>query len=139
LGSKALTKRPIGEIHTPRPGRAAIYNDPSLSLHVILQFEPKPGKADEFREEVLRVNGPSRAEPGCIAIDVFESVREPVRFAIHSVWVDEAAFELHARLPHTVRFLDAARDLLTHPVEGLRVRQIGGGPGAGGVVRQTEA
>jgi len=46
-------------------------------------------------------------------------------FAIHSVWVDEAAFELHAQLPHTVRFLGSAEKLLTHPVQGLRLRQIG--------------
>jgi hypothetical protein len=39
----------------------------------------------------------------------FESVREPFAFAIHSEWVDEAAFEVHAQLP----------------VEGLRSRQIG--------------
>jgi quinol monooxygenase YgiN len=44
--------------------------------------------------------------------------------------VDEAAFELHARLPHTVRFLAAAKELLTHPVEGLRSREIAGGLGA---------
>jgi quinol monooxygenase YgiN len=45
--------------------------------------------------------------------------------------VDEAAFELHAQLPHTIRFLGAAKELLTHPVQGLRSRQIGGGAGAG--------
>ncbi len=52
-------------------------------------------------------------------------------FTIHSEWVDEAAFELHAQLPHTVRFMAAAKELLTHPIEGLRTRQIGGGAGAG--------
>jgi quinol monooxygenase YgiN len=84
-----------------------------------------------FREELLRVNEPSRAEIGCLAVRVFESLREPFVFAIHSEWVDEAAFELHAQLPHTVRFLRAAEELLTHPVQGLRTRQIGGGAGAG--------
>jgi len=102
-----------------------------LSLHVIIRFEPLPGKAAEFREELLRVNRPSRAEPGCLAIDVFESIREPYVFAIHSEWVDEAAFELHATLPHTRQFLETAETLLTHPVQGLRLRPIGGGPGAG--------
>jgi hypothetical protein len=38
---------------------------------------------------------------------------------------------LHATLPHTVRFLAAAEKLLSHPVQGLRLRQIGGGPGRG--------
>jgi len=85
----------------------------------------------EFREELLRTVEPTRAEIGCLAIYVFQSIREPSVFAIHSKWVDEAAFELHAQLPHTVRFLGAAEGLLTHPVQGLRSKEIGGGAGAG--------
>ena len=36
----------------------------------------------------------------------------------------EAAFELHAGLPHTIRFLEAAERLLTHSIQGLRSREI---------------
>ena len=96
-----------------------------MSVHFIVRFEPLPGKEMEFREELLRVIGPTRSEIGCLAIQVFESLREPFVFAIHSEWADEAAFELHAQLPHTVRFLGAAKELLTHPVAGLRSREIG--------------
>jgi len=78
----------------------------------------------KFREELLRVVDPTQAETGCLAIHVLESLREPPVFAIHSEWVDEAAFELHAQLPHTLRFLAAAEELLTHPVQGLRLREI---------------
>lgn len=65
-----------------------------------------------FRKELLRVAEPTRTEIGCLAIRVFESLRDPLVFAIHSEWVDEAAFELHAQLQHTVRFLGAAEELL---------------------------
>jgi quinol monooxygenase YgiN len=102
-----------------------------MSVHFVVRFEPKPGQEAAFREELLRVVGPTRAETGCLAIHVFESLREPFSFAIHSEWADEAAFELHAQLPHTVRFLSAAKELLTHSVQGLRSREIGGGAGAG--------
>jgi quinol monooxygenase YgiN len=102
-----------------------------LSVHFLVRFEPLPAKAMEFRAELLRVLDPTRAEAGCLAIQIFESLREPFVFAIHSEWVDEAAFDVHARLPHTVRFLEAAKRLLTHPVEGLRSREIAGGSGAG--------
>ncbi len=102
-----------------------------MPMHVFLRFHPQTGKADRFRQELLSFNEPSRAEPGCLAIDVFESLGEPVEFAIHSVWVDEDAFERHAQLPHTVRFLKAAEELLTHPVQGFRTQHIGGGSGAG--------
>ena len=67
---------------------------------------------------------PSRAEPGCLNIHAFESVRDPTEFAIHSEWVDEAAFEHHAQLPHTLRFVQAAEQLLTQDIAGLRSRQI---------------
>jgi quinol monooxygenase YgiN len=100
-----------------------------LSVHFLVRFEPVPGKAPDFRAELLRVVHPTRAEAGCKAIHVFESLREPFVFAIHSEWADEAAFELHARLPHTVRFLEAAKRLLTHPVAGLRSREIEGSVG----------
>jgi quinol monooxygenase YgiN len=73
---------------------------------------------------VLLVSEASRTEPGCLRLDVFESLREPLMFAIHSEWVDEASFELHATLPHTVRFLEAAGKLLAHPLHALRLRRI---------------
>ncbi len=104
-----------------------------MSFHFIVRFEPLLGKENAFREELLRVNEPSRAETGCLSIEVFESLRPPTVFAVYSEWVDEASFELHATLPHTVRFLAAAETLLSHPVQGLRLRQIGGGAGAGRV------
>jgi quinol monooxygenase YgiN len=114
-----------GSWHTYEIGRH------NLSIHFLVRFEPLPGKATKFRAELLRVLDPTRAETGCLGIHVFESLREPFVFAIHSEWVDEAAFELHARLPHTVRFLEAAKQFLSHPVEGLRSREITGGSGVG--------
>ena len=101
-----------------------------MSIHTIVRLEPLPGKEAAFREELLRVIEASRAEIGCLSIHAFESLREPSVFAIHSEWADEAAFELHATLPHTVRFLAAVQPLLTHSVQALRLRHIGGGAGA---------
>jgi quinol monooxygenase YgiN len=98
-----------------------------LAVHFFVRFETLPGKEMEFREELLRIVEPTPAEIGCLGIYVYEPLREPFVFAIHSEWVDEAAFELHAQLPHTVRFLGAAEKLLTHPVQGLRLRHIAGG------------
>jgi quinol monooxygenase YgiN len=95
-----------------------------VSLHFLIRFEPKPGAADEFRQEMLRVTEISRSEPGCISIQTFESIGEPRTFGIHSEWADEAAFNLHVELPHTVRFIEAAERLLTHPLEGLRSRRL---------------
>lgn len=100
-----------------------------MSFHFIVRFQPLPGKELEFRDEMLRVIEITRGETGCLAVHAFESLREPLAFAIHSEWTDEAAFELHTQLPHTVRFLRAAEGLLTHAVQGLRLREIAGAAG----------
>jgi quinol monooxygenase YgiN len=96
-----------------------------LSVHVFVRFEPLPGKEAAFREELLRILEPTRAESGCLAIHAFEALREPTVFAIHSEWVDEAAFELHAQLQHTRQFLAVAETLLSHDVRALRTRELG--------------
>ena len=95
-----------------------------MSVHFFVRFEPLPAKETEFREELLRIVAPTRAESGCLAVHTFESLHEPFVFVIHSEWADEAAFELHARLPHTVRFLGIAETLLNHAVQGVRAREI---------------
>jgi len=101
-----------------------------LSFHFVVRFDPAPDSAAEFRRELLRVAEPTRAEAGCVGYQAFESVREPAAFAVHSEWVDEAAFETHSRLPHTVRFVAAAERLAGRPVQGLRARPLDAGPGA---------
>ncbi len=112
----------------PSNAHASTVEKNAVSFHFIVRFRPRPEMAAAFRQELLRVNEPSRDEVGCLRIDVFESVREPSEFAVHSEWVDEAAFEVHTALPHTTRFISAAEKLLTHPVQGLRLHQIEGGP-----------
>ena len=102
-----------------------------MFFHYVVRFEPRLGAEEQLREALMGVVEPSRAEAGCVAFHVFESVREPARFAIHSEWVDEAAFEVHAAMPHTIRFVAAVEDLTGQPVSGLRSRAIAGGAGAG--------
>ena len=94
-----------------------------MSVHFIVSLEPQPGREAEFRVALRQVLEPTRAEPGCLSIRAFESIREPLVFTIHSEWMDEAAFDHHAQLPHTLRFLGAAEQCLTHPVQGLRLRE----------------
>jgi quinol monooxygenase YgiN len=50
-------------------------------------------------------------------------VRDPRLFYIHSRWKDEAAFDLHAELPHTVRFLARARPLIDHALDVTRTER----------------
>ena len=98
---------------------------PTQPFHFIVRFTPKEGRADAFRQIMIDTAVISRQEPACLGSDLFESIHEPKEFSLHSVWVDEDAFELHASLPHTERFIEASKELLTHEIKGLRLRKIG--------------
>lgn len=96
-----------------------------MPLYTFVRFDPVPGKEQQLRGELLRVLGPTRAEPGCLRIHLFESTRGPLTFLIHSEWADDAAFDAHAKLPHMTRFVAAVRDLMTNPLQGVRTSRIG--------------
>jgi quinol monooxygenase YgiN len=93
-------------------------------LYVFVRFEAKPGCEAALKEELGRVIEPTRAEPGCIRIHIYQSVGDAALYFIHSVWADPAAFERHAGLPHTVRFLAAVAALITHPLQAARTNLI---------------
>jgi quinol monooxygenase YgiN len=59
-----------------------------------------------------------------VSIQHFRSIRDPRLFDIHSAWKDEAAFEIHAGLPHTVRFLERVQPLIDHPLDVNRTERI---------------
>ena len=91
-----------------------------MEIFIFTRFHARTG-AEAAVEEVLReVLPPSRAETGCLGIHAFHSIRDPQVFYTHSRWKDEAAFETHAGLPHTVRFIERVEPLLDHPLQAER-------------------
>ncbi|MGA2736391.1 MAG: putative quinol monooxygenase [Bryobacteraceae bacterium] len=96
-----------------------------MPLYIFARFEPRPEKELQLRDELTLVLEPTRAEPGCVRIHVFESTRGPLAYFIHSEWVDEAAFDAHAELPHTRRFVGAVVDLIANPFQAVRTKRVG--------------
>jgi quinol monooxygenase YgiN len=94
-------------------------------LFVFARFHARPGQEDAVAAVLLDVVVPSRAEPGCLSIHAFRSTRDARLFYIHSRWKDEEAFENHAALPHTVRFIDRVEPLIDHHLDVTRAEQIG--------------
>ena len=89
-------------------------------MYFFARFHTRAGSEGEFEDAFHDVAEPSRAEPGCLAMHVFRSTRDPRLFYLHSRWVDEAAFDLHATLPHTTRFIERAQQLIDHPLDLTR-------------------
>ncbi len=96
-----------------------------MELFIFARFHARPGNEDAVAEALLDVLAPSREEPGCLSIHAFRSIRDPRLFYIHSRWPDEAAFENHAGLPHTVRFVARVEPLIDHPLDVTRAEQFG--------------
>jgi len=95
-----------------------------MEIIIFARFHAIEGQEDAvaatLREQVPGV----RAEPGCLAIAAYGSVRNPLLFWTHSRWIDEAAFEIHAELPRTRRFVENVQKLIDHPLEVMRTRAI---------------
>ncbi len=95
-----------------------------MELHIIARFHARDGEELAVEAALREVAGPSREEPGCLSLHVFRSTRDPQLFFIHSRWKDEAAFEVHADLPHTVRFLERVAPLIDHALDVNRTEMI---------------
>jgi quinol monooxygenase YgiN len=96
-----------------------------MEMFLFARFHARPDAEHAVRDAILDVVPPSRAEPGCLAIHAFRSLRDPRLFYIHSRWKDEAAFEVHAGLLHTVRFIETVTPLVEDPVDIARTERIG--------------
>jgi quinol monooxygenase YgiN len=95
-----------------------------MELYIFALFKAREGQETAVAQTLRDVVGPSRAEAGCLAIAAFRSIRDPRLFWIHSRWIDEAAFEAHAKLPHTVRFVERVQQLIDHPLDVTRAHRI---------------
>jgi quinol monooxygenase YgiN len=95
-----------------------------MELSIFGRFRAREGQGEAVAQALREVVGPSRQEPGCLGIEAYRSIRDPGLFHIHSRWVDEAAFDAHAALPHTVRFMATVRPLIDHPLEMTRSRPL---------------
>lgn len=95
-----------------------------MEQYVFVRLHARAGEETAVEEALREVSGPSRAEPGCLSFHIFRSMRDPRLFYIHSRWVDAAAFQLHAELPHTACFLQRVDALLDQAREVSRTQLL---------------
>jgi quinol monooxygenase YgiN len=96
----------------------------SADIFVFARLHALPGKRSDVQQAMFDVQDPTRREPGCLSYGAYHSVRDPDEFYIHSRWSDMAAFERHAELPHTVRFVEVVEPLLDHAFRATLAEQL---------------
>ncbi len=95
-----------------------------MEIFIFARFQARSGAETEVEAALREVVPPSRAEDGCLSLHVFRSIRDPQVFYIQSRWKDEAAFDKHAGLSHTVKFIKQVEPLLGHRVEAQRCEML---------------
>lgn len=96
-----------------------------MELFSFVRIHVGAGMEKAFEGALLEVLTASRKEPGCLKIHGYRSIRDARLFYIHSKWTDEGAFEVHAKMAHTVKFLKTVETLIDHPLEVTRTERIG--------------
>lgn len=80
-------------------------------------FRAKPGRSEDLGARLLALVEPTRAEPGCLRYDIFQSVSDPNEWFIHEDWHDRRAFEMHMATPHVAAFMPLIAELCERDVE----------------------
>jgi quinol monooxygenase YgiN len=93
-------------------------------LYIFVRFHAREGMKERVAAAMREMLSPVRAETGCISINAFRSTRDSRLFYLHSRWINEAAFDLHATLPHTRRFIETVEALIDHPLDVARLKPL---------------
>jgi quinol monooxygenase YgiN len=96
-----------------------------MEQYTFVRLHAREGEENAVEEALREVTGPTREEAGCLSFHTFRGMRDRRLFFIHSRWVDEAAFQAHAGLAHTVRFLERVDALVDQPRDVTRTEMIG--------------
>jgi len=95
-----------------------------MEIEIFARFHAREGQERTVEEAIRGVLPETAEEPDCLGIQAFRSLRDERLFFIHSRWKDEGAFERHAALPHTRRFLERVEPAIDHPLDVNRTIRL---------------
>jgi len=122
LFSEAVTHSPtnIGEgdahgilveLKTPAGRQAAAAGTQLDQLLTAVTFiQGREGTGEEVKRELLTLTAPTRAEPGNLVYDLYQSADRPDRFMRVEVWRNDEALELHKATPHLRASFERRKD-----------------------------
>lgn len=95
-----------------------------MELVIFARFHAREGMEEDVERALGEQVSRARIEPGCLSIGAYRSLRNPRLFWIHAQWQDEAAFDVHARLQNTERFVAHMEQLIDHSFDATRTVSI---------------
>jgi quinol monooxygenase YgiN/quercetin dioxygenase-like cupin family protein len=85
------------ELKQALPGAATAAVD---ALTAVTFIRGVPGREAELQSELLALTAPTRAEPGALRYDLYQSSSKPNEFMRFEEWRDLSALEAHKQTPH---------------------------------------
>ncbi len=86
-------------------------------LQVVAVIAAKRGAEKEVAAALHTLVEPTRAEEGCIAYELYESVATPGTFVTIETWRGQADLDAHLKTPHIAAAFAAAGEHLARPPE----------------------
>jgi quinol monooxygenase YgiN len=83
---------------------------PDDALTAVTFIRGPKGKEAEIERELLSLTAPTRAEPGALRYDLYQSLVRPSDFMRLEVWRNPEALELHKSSPHLKASFDRRKD-----------------------------
>jgi quinol monooxygenase YgiN len=79
-------------------------------LTAVTFIQGRPGTGDQVKRELLSLTAPTRAEPGSVTYDLYQSADQPDRYMRFEVWRDAEALEAHKATPHLKASFERRKD-----------------------------
>ena len=96
-----------------------------MHIHVVARHFARHETVDQVRHVLLGLIKPSRAEPGCLKYELFQSVNDPTDFTFVETFANDEALAIHASAPYIADLGAKMKDLIARPAEVSKYKLIG--------------
>jgi quinol monooxygenase YgiN len=89
----------------PNPNRPRPVADSPKQVTLVPFFAIRPGEERPVGRGHLEMVGLTRAEPGCLGYDLYQSLDDPALMFLYENWTDQAALDAHMNTSHFYRIV----------------------------------
>ncbi len=94
-------------------------------IYVIATLTIKPGSLEALRGPAAACVAATRAEDGCIAYELLESLDDPQRLVFVEKWATREALTAHSKTPHLTAWREASTShLVSRTIEIVHPEKV---------------